>query len=180
MLPLVALASWNKESFLLVVFTLYPILRSRHSRIGSIIGTACLSLASAAVYFVVRSHFSQNPGTTVLVQWPLQVGFLLYPRNLIDIEKTYGVLAFRPITLVPVALIVWTVRRGWPRLPVAIRHHAKMAAVINFPLFFLFCAPGELRDMSMLYIVFLSALAANLAGPEGREPKPMPGVSQVA
>jgi hypothetical protein len=166
MLPLVALASYNKESFLLMTLTLFPILRTRHSRIGSFIGTGCLALSSGAVYFLVRSHFSHNPGGTVLVEWPFQLIFLIRPSNLFDIEKTYGVLAFRPITLIPLALIVWTVCRSWPSLPQAIRRHGKIAAAINLPLFFLFCSPGEMRDLSMLYIIFLLALAANLAAIE--------------
>jgi hypothetical protein len=163
MLPVVALATWNKESFFLMTLTLYPFLRSRNSRVSALAGNGVLSFTSGAVYYAIRSHYLENPGSTVLVQWPRHLIFLMHPANLIDIEKTYGVLTFRPYTLLPLILIVWTVRRGWHRLPVEVRKHGRIAAAINFPLYFLFCMPGELRDLSMLYIVFMLLLAVNLA-----------------
>jgi hypothetical protein len=163
MLPVVALATWNKESFVLMTLTLYPLLRARNSRIMACVGTCVLALTSSATYFALRSHYLQNPGSAVLVQWPRQLLFLLHPANLVAIEKTFGILAPRPFTLFPLILIVWTVRRGWHRLPVEARRHGIIAAAINLPLYFLFCEPGELRDLSMLYIVFMLLLAVNLA-----------------
>jgi hypothetical protein len=162
MLPLVALGTWNKESFLLITLTLYPILRTRHSTIGALLGTGLLALTCAAVYFSIRSHYVHNPGGTVLAQWNAQLNFLMDPRNLIRRERTYGVTAFGAFSLLPLTLIAWTCIRRWSRLPLAIRRHGLIAAAINLPLFFLFCTPGELRDMSMLYIVFMLLLAANL------------------
>jgi len=34
--------------------------------------------------------------------------------------------------------------------------------VINFPLYFLFCQPGEFRDLSLLYISLVLIIATNL------------------
>jgi hypothetical protein len=124
---------------------------------------------------MMRSRFSGNSGASVLVEWIYQVVFFLRPINLIDVEKTYGIMTFRAFTLLPAILIIWTVRRGWSRLPLAIRRHGKIAVMINFPLFFLFCAPGELRDLSMLYIVFMLLLAANIAA----ESKDISSVTEV-
>jgi hypothetical protein len=163
MLPLVALATWNKESFLLVTLTLYPILRKRHSRISSLVGTGFLASTCAAVYLAISSHFSQNAGGSVLVKWRKQLEFLLHPANFFKLEQTYGITHFRVFSLVPLALIVWIVWRGWRLLPPEIRRHGQIAAAINIPLFFLFCAPGEMRDLSMLYVVFMLLLAVNLA-----------------
>ena len=42
------------------------------------------------------------------------------------------------------------------------QRHAQIAAAINLPLYVLFCAPGELRNLSMLYVVLLVVLATNL------------------
>lgn len=161
MLPLVALATWNKESFLLVIPTLYPILRKRHSRISALVGTALLAVTCAAVYLAIRSHFSQNVGGAVLMQWPAQMEFLSQPRFLIWTEQTYGITNFRAFSLVPLALIAWTVWRGWRLLPLEIRRHGQIAAAINIPLYFLFCFPGEMRDFSMLYVIFMLLLAVN-------------------
>jgi hypothetical protein len=162
MLPLVVLATWNKESFLFIVLTLYPIFRRRHSRTNALIGTASLALVSAAVYIAISLRFLHGPVGTVLNKWGMQLGFLLHPSNFFRLERTYGIPMFRVSTVFPLILIAWTVWRGWPLLPVAIRQYAKIAAAINFPLFFLFCSPGELRNLSMLYIVFLLLLAVNL------------------
>jgi hypothetical protein len=43
---------------------------------------------------------------------------------------------------------------------------------LNFPLFLLFCAPGELRDLSMLYVTLLLLVAASLAEWTGGQCKP--------
>jgi len=162
MLPLVVLATWNKESFLFMTITLYPILRTRTSRMGALVGTGVLALASAAVYLALRHRFQLNPGATVLVHWRSQIRFLITPMQWIGWEKTYGILNFKGITLVPLALIVWTVWRGWRFLPKPIQRYGQLSAAINFPLFVLFCMPGEMRDFSMLYVVFLLVLAVNL------------------
>jgi hypothetical protein len=162
MLPLVALAAWNKESFLLVTLTLYPILRKRHSPISALVGTGCLASTCLAVYLAIRSQFKQNAGGSVLAEWLAQLNFLLHPRNLFKLEQTYGITHFRIFSLLPLALIAWTAWRGWRLLPPEIRRHGQIAAAINIPLFFLFCAPGEMRDFSMLYVVFMLLLAVNL------------------
>lgn len=162
MLPLVALATWNKESFLFIVLTLYPILRRRSSQTKALISTGLMALTSAAVYGAICLRFPHNPGAPVLDKWRHQLTFFSHPYNFLVIERTYGIPAFRAFTVIPLLLIAWTAWRGWRLLPVEIRRHGQIAAAINFPLFFLFCSPAEMRDFSMLYIVFLLLIAANL------------------
>jgi hypothetical protein len=43
------------------------------------------------------------------------------------------------------------------------KRHAQIAAMINVPLYFLFCLPGELRDLSFLYVALVLLIAANIA-----------------
>lgn len=69
----------------------------------------------------------------------------------------------KAFTLVPMVLLLWTIWRGWRQLPAAIQRHGQVAAAINIPLYLLFCTPGELRDLSMLYVVLMLVLAANLS-----------------
>jgi hypothetical protein len=64
-------------------------------------------------------------------------------------------------TLIPMLLIAFTVHRGWRYLPTTIQQHAQIAAAINIPLYLVLSYPGELRDLSLLYITFLLAVAAN-------------------
>jgi hypothetical protein len=77
-------------------------------------------------------------------------------------QETYGVRLINTFSVLPIALLVWTVWRAWKKLPLAVKRHAQIAAAINIPLYFLFCAPGELRDLSMLYVALLLVVAVNL------------------
>lgn len=163
LLPLTAAATWNKESFVLITLTLYPILRSRNSRPAALIGTGALFVTSALAYGALRLEFLHNAGSTVLPQWRSQLLFLFNPSNAFGLEATYGVIAFRSSSLVGLALMAWIVRRAWSKLPKAIQRHAKIAAAINIPLYLLFCVAGEMRDLSMLYVFFMLSIAANLA-----------------
>src|ERR1017187_10131407 len=162
-IPVAVLGTWNKESFLMFVPTLYPFLRCRRSRPGALLCVAGLCLVCAAIYYSMRLQFVNNPGSTLEVHWSEQLQSFLHPGALLfSTEESYGVRGIRVLSVVPMALLIWTVRRGWPRLPRVIQRHGQIAAAINVPLYLLFCAPGELRNLSMLYIAFLVVLAVNL------------------
>lgn len=163
LIPVAALATGNKESFVLFVLALYPMLRQRHARRDTAVGVGVLSLVCFGVYFVLRSRYGMNPGGTVELHWKEQLHYFLDLRHLLfSEEKTYGMIGTSSSTLVPLVLLGWTFVHSWRRLPVVVRNHAKIAAVINVPLFLLFCAPGELRDFSLLYITLLVALATTI------------------
>jgi hypothetical protein len=163
-LPIAVLGTWNKESFVLFVPTLYPLLRRRSSRLNAGLGIGVLFLACLAVYLSVRSGFAHNPGGALEVHWRDHVEYFMHPRNLLfGAEKTYGVQTPKAYTLGPILLLAWTVVRAWPRLPREVRRHGQIAAAINLPLYFLFCWPGELRDLSLLYVVFLLVVARSLS-----------------
>ena len=163
--PVAALATWNKESFLLFIPTLYPILRRKSSPLSALAGTGVLGICCAVVYFLLRVRYQHNPGETVQLHFIDHFRYLLsWPGSRYPFEETtYGltvmIVAFDLLSLV---LIVWTVWRGWPKLPQAIQRHGQIAAVINFPLYLFFCVPGEIRDLSMLFVTFFLLLAANL------------------
>jgi hypothetical protein len=162
-IPVAALGAWNKESFLLFIPTLYPIFRRRSSRLGAVVGIGVLCLVCLAVYYPIRLRFAGNPGSTVMLGLSDQRYYFTHPRELLfSTEETYGLRMLAAYTLVPIAFGIWTVCRGWRQLPLVMRRHGQIAAAINFPLYFLFCSGGELRDLSLLYIVFLLVLAVDL------------------
>lgn len=162
-IPVAALGTWNKESFLLFIPTLYPILRWRRSRPGALLGIGVLCLVCAVVYYPIRSQFAHNPGAALEVHLGEHLHSLLHPQWLLtSTAETYGVPAMRVFSVFPLALLIWTVWRVWRRVPNVIQRHGQIAAAINIPLYLVFCSPGELRDLSMLYIVLLVVLAVSL------------------
>jgi hypothetical protein len=163
LVPVAALATWNKESFVFFLPTLYPFFRRRTSRLASSVAVAVLCLVSVAVYYPIRLHFAHNPGAPFELHWRDQLQYFIHWESfLLGTEKTYGVPMLKAFTLAPMALIAWAVSRAWPQLPPIARRHAQIAAAINLPLYFLFCWPGEMRDLSMLYVTFLLVVAVNL------------------
>ena len=162
-IPVAALGTWNKESFLLFIPALYPLIRRRTSRLGALLAIAVLCSVCAAVYFPIRLRFAHNPGSTVIVQWLDQLRYFTHPLLLLfATEPSYGMRVPKAFSLIPMALLSWIMVRSWRHLPLFIRRHGQIAAAINIPLYVLFCSPGEVRDLSMLYIVLLLALAVNL------------------
>lgn len=163
LIPVAALGAWNKESFLLFMFTLYPLLRRRHSRVVSLLAVCVLVTVCAAVYLPIRLHFAHNPGGTVEFHLKDQIDFYLHPFRLLTwVDRTYDLMFPALSSPIPSLLLIWTVWRAWRHLPSWLKRHAQIAAVINIPLFFLFCYPGEFRDLSMLFISFFFVIALNL------------------
>jgi hypothetical protein len=163
LIPVAALGAWNKESFLLFMFTLYPLLRRRHSRFACLLGVAILLAVCAAVYLPIRMHFANNPGA--MVEWHLkdQVAFYLHPFAMDTwVDRTYDLMFPALSGPLPTLFLVWTVWRAWKHLPVWLKRHAQIAALVNVPLYLLFCQPGEFRDLSLLYVSLLLVIATNL------------------
>lgn len=171
LIPVAALAAWNKESFLLFVPALYPLLRMRTGRMQALAATGVLGLTCTAVYGMVRLQFQHNAGGMIEIHLLDQIDYMLHPSNLLLREKTYGLLALQGFNPMLWAMTGWTLARGWRFLSPAIQRHAQIAAIINFPLYLLCCVPGELRNLSLLYVTLLLLLAANLmrwmGGPVG-------------
>lgn len=160
-LPVAALGAWNKESFLLFMPALYPLIR-RRSPWFALPATCLLCLVCGAVYLCMRLRFAQNPGSAVEVWLAEQGRYLLDWRKLIfGTEETYGIRLVKAYTLLPMALLIWTVCRGWKFLSPAMQRHGQIAAAINIPLYLVFGYPGELRDLSMLYMTLLVIVATN-------------------
>ncbi len=177
---LAGLATWNKEAFFFFTPALYPLLRRNLPRPQAAGAVAVLLLVCGCVYLALRMRYAGNPGSTVDYQLWDNLRFYADPGNWLRTENTYGVLLPRGFSLVTVLVLAGTAVNGWPRLPQAWRRHAQVALVINAPLFVLFCSPGEMRNLSMLYPSLLCllalALAKWLAPPAGSTPG---GVQEV-
>jgi hypothetical protein len=164
LIPIAALGEWNKETFILFVVTLYPILRSRMSRAHAVAAVSTTCAICVAVYLPIRRHFAHNAGGGG-GGWHDQLHALLHPTAsfFFATEETYGVHMLKMSTLLPLLLLVWTVVRGWRHLAHELKRHAQIAFVLNISLYFLFCYPGEMRDFSLLYVTFVLVMAGSLS-----------------
>ena len=162
-IPVAALGAWNKESFVFILPALYPFFRQRSSRLRAWLAVSVLGVVCLAVYYPIHLHFAHNPGEAMEVHWRDQLNYFLHVRDFVlGTEMTYGVPMLKAFTLAPLTLLAWTVWRSWQSLPRVIQRHGQIAAAINIPLYLLSCSPGELRDLSLLYVFFLLALATAL------------------
>jgi hypothetical protein len=162
LIPVVALGAWNRESFILIIPALYPLLRQRTSRPQAITAIAAMAVTGIAVIAGLYHQFHQNYGFMLASRWRVQLSYFVYPAHYFKMEATYGIPFFRLYSVIPYILMVWTVWRGWRRLPKVIQRHAQLAAAMSFPYCFLFCMPAETRELSALYIALLLIIAVHL------------------
>jgi hypothetical protein len=163
LLPIAALGAWNKESFLFFIPTLYPFLRMRASRKTSLAAVVVLCALCGLIYLHALSLFAHNANTGAWLQWKTHFSDLLNSHAQLFVnDEVYGIRILRVSTLAPTLLLIWALARAWKHLSVAVRRHTFIAAAINFPLYLLFGNGGEYRNLSMLSIFFLLAVAWNL------------------
>jgi hypothetical protein len=178
LLPIAALATYNKESFLFYLLTLYPFLLNRASTKLAAFRLASLMLVSGLVNVYLHYRYRLNPGSALEQHLGDQLRALIYLFVPNGLHKTYGLVQPNHANIVSILLFAWFVWSGWRLLSRTQRRHALIAAAINFPLYFLFCIPGELRNLSMLYVPILFLMLANLEAWQ-RSLGPQPGVQSM-
>ena len=164
-LPLVLLAApaaANKESFFFYCVTLLPLLRHRLSLNASLLGIAAALLVSGLCYVFIRYSYMENPGSPTIFQLPENLAFYLNPLNLLKMDQSYGLPLFKAYGVVMLGWFAAMMAYGWTVAPAYIRQHLALAAAINVPLFLLFCAAGEMRNLSMLYVGTVVLMAGAL------------------
>ncbi len=173
LVPVAFVGTMNKETFILVLLALWPLLKQRSSNWYAIMQVFVLEMVAGAVYLFNRTRFAGNPGGTVEFHLRDQIAYLAHPGFwLFKFGKTYGVFLPEMATLLPALLMGWMIWTSWKHLPPAIRQYGLLTAAMNLPLFFLFCMPGEVRDLSLLFVVVLLSFAVALARSFGI---PLPG-----
>ncbi len=157
-----AIATWNKEAFFFYVATLYPFLRLSLSRIKAAGVVGVLVFVCGCVYLALRMRYAGNPGGAVSFQPGANLFYFLDPGNWFRTESTYGVALPKGLSAVMVLMIAGVAATGWARLSAALRLHVLMALAVNVPLFLMFAAEGEARNLSMLYPSLLVLMAMAL------------------
>ncbi|MDH0091261.1 hypothetical protein N7373_07375 [Achromobacter mucicolens] len=170
-----AMAAWNKEAFFFYVVTLYPFLRLSVPRVKAAAVVAGLMFVCGCVYLALRMRYAGNPGGAVSFQPGANLFYFLDPGNWFRTESTYGILLPKGLSAVMVLMIAGVAATGWRRVPEPFRLHVLTALAVNVPLFLLFAAEGEARNLSMLYPSLLVLMATaltvwmNVAAPPGAE-----------
>lgn len=151
------IAEYNKESFLFFLLTLYPLLAEKISVKKAAAVVTISAFLSGLVYLYVKSLYTGNPGgsTEIWLYARLDEIFNGYAKT----EITYGVFFGKGMFLLHVLFIAWLIKCTWKKLSTMWKNHFKIAAAINIPLYILFCYPGEIRNLSLLYISFIAMLS---------------------
>jgi hypothetical protein len=159
LLILSAIATFNKESFLFFIPCLYPLMPKNwllKMKVFCLMGMFFISLL---INLYIKIKYQDNAGG--FVQFHALDDFIVYldPSIYFLREITYGVVSPSGLNVITVLFIGLIIIRGWHSFSESMKYHAIIAMVINIPLFILFCAIGELRNLSMLYPSFVVALA---------------------
>ncbi|CAB3783125.1 hypothetical protein [Paraburkholderia fynbosensis] len=145
-----AIATLNKESYLLFVLTLVPFIALRHSRKQTFMLTGGLLALAAAVNLLIKFRYAGNGGGTMEYQLMSHIQYLINPRNYFRMEMNYGILTTKGFNVVHLLLVALLLKASWRGLPQVVRTHASIALVITVPLFIAFCYRDELRNLSLL------------------------------
>lgn len=146
------LATLNKESFFFFIPTLYPLLRVRYPLKRSLVWVACGVGAAGLVNLYLKIVFFDAPGKAAEFKLFRNILTYLTPSTYFQFENTYGIIAPFGVFFGSLLIFAIVVAKTWKDCTVEIRQHLILGAVINLPLFFLFCAPGELRNLSLLFV----------------------------
>jgi hypothetical protein len=159
---LTLLGTLNKESFLLFVPTLFPLLRMAYApRWSTLMLLGCATL-SGSLGLLVKWVYRLSPGMAMENHLRENFFYYLNPRSYLGFELNYGILSPEGISLISVALVLTVFLLGWRGMPASARQSLKIAAVINAPFFLVFCSGGELRNLSLCYVGFVCLICSAL------------------
>jgi hypothetical protein len=162
LLALSAIATYNKESFFFYLFTLYPFLRLSLNQRKSVALILAALLISGSINLLLKIAFIDNGGGAAEFQLWRNITNYLMPYSYRQLEVTYGMPGPHGAFFITLILGFLILIKGWPCLPKVFRIHFYLCLFINVPLFILFCATGELRNLSFLYVEFVVILAFSI------------------
>lgn len=152
LLILAPIATWNKESFFFFLATLYPLTRLNFDAKKSAAITLASIFFSGLAYLYVREMFINNPGDAADGRFFEHMEFLFDISTYFLTDSIYGVPLPSRMFFLHIIYVLFIVKSSWKNLNDGWKNHAKIALIINGALYFLYVVPGELRDLSMLYI----------------------------
>ncbi|CAI3937024.1 unnamed protein product [Commensalibacter communis] len=152
LLCLIIPATLNKESFLFFLPTLYPIIRHTFCIKKSIYILSIAMFLSGITNLIVKKIYVANAGGLIEYHlWDNIVAYSKYSFYFLK-ETTYSVISPAGFSIVYIVIVVTLFTQIWGKLAENLKQHILIVSCINLPLFFLFCGPGELRNLSFFYV----------------------------
>lgn len=161
LVALIAPATLNKETLIFFLPSLYPILRIHYDKRRAAYLVLLLILISGVVNVIIKQMYSNAPGGVGEFHLLGNLQHYVHPWTYRQFEVTYGIIGPSGMSLVTLAAIAIVAYRGWGYCSSNIKQHILIASAINFPLFALFSATGELRNLSLVFVGF-TILSANV------------------
>jgi hypothetical protein len=155
-------ATANKEAFFFYCLALPPLLMARLSLRNAVASALAAAFVSGLTYLAIRYAYAENSGQNAILQLFDNLLFYANPLNLFLFDQTYGLPLFKGYGIVIFGWFAILMAYGWRMVPTCIHRHLQLAAVINVPLLLLFCAEGEVRNLSMLYVPIVALMAGAL------------------
>jgi len=155
LIPVTALATWNKESYLFYVLLLFPLLRIRLARGKALLATTLAAATSVAVQTVIRHIYANNHGGAVEIHLRQQFASFLGLYNPLHLNNAYGLLLPFTENVLLILLIIGIARFGLLSLSLNVRQHIYWTALVDFLLYLFLGSPYELRAMGFLYLTLM-------------------------
>lgn len=154
LLILAPIATLNKESFFFFLPALYPFFRQTFNLKYSRILVVVSIMLSGLAYLFVRQQYMGNGGGMVELHLMDHITKLFQLRTYYVTSTTYGLPLGAQMFFLHIIFVLWVAKYSWKWLTAMWKQHTKIALVITIPLYLLFCSPGELRNLSFLYMAF--------------------------
>lgn len=143
----------NKESnvLLVVFFVAFQWDRLPWRRL---LGHVAVQVAIGAMLLVsLRVLFSENGGATAFFSFPVNLVFWLTPSSYVTFFDSHAPLVPLPrglnvVTLFTAGMLLFW---AWDEKPREVRRLVVLSALVNLPLFLLFAALDELRNLSLMF-----------------------------
>jgi hypothetical protein len=161
-IPVALLATYNKESFPFFLAASVPLLLHNRLDVRRAAMLCAAAILSVAMHLVHVKQFASNPGGETELHFGENVIFYLNPLNLLHGEGTYRVIAPSGYNILLIAMCATLAIYGRRQFSTAVRLYLLTGGCVAFPLLLLFAAPGELRNLSILYPALLLFIATSL------------------
>jgi len=162
LLPIAVIGAFNKETFFLFLLCIYPFMRDIYSRKKSLAYLGLAVSLALIVNLLLKNAYADNPGGGVQFHLFTNITHYLDPHWYFIRTWTYGTPSTGNGHIIVIIIAAFLILRGYRQLKRNFQVYSIIATVISLPLFLLFCATGELRNWSFLYIPFILLIASAL------------------